>query len=84
MPYVDFTRKNKYIRGILEKYVLSKNIEDLSGCTFYYIAEYLDTGVYPGRLSVALMDFGYAIEDLQKDKISGWELAQSWLATGSG
>ena len=74
------TRRNPAIKEILRKYISTKNVEVLKGCTFSHIVYFLDNKPFNNeRFSVALMDFG-----LTKDSIlgkTGVQVAEEWLAT---
>lgn len=59
---------------MLTKYSESGDDKILSGTTFRYIANYKKTGEVAGRLSVALADFGYTRDEI--DKVSLDEIIQ--------
>lgn len=83
MSLVEFTKKNKVVHEFLKKYISTKNLEDLSGCTFYHIGRYLVDGHESHRLSISLLDFGYEYSEIvryRQDGMNGWELAERWLS----
>jgi len=60
------TKMSSVINSILTTYTKSGNDNELSMTTFRYIAHYKKTGEVAGRLSVALADFGYTREEIDK------------------
>lgn len=61
-------KMSSIIVSLLKSYKETDDAKVLSGTTFRYIVMYKKTGEVAGRLSVALADFGYTQEEI--DKIS--------------
>jgi len=60
------TKMSSVINSILTNYSKSGDDNSLSMTTFRYIVHYKKTGEAVGRLSVALADFGYTRDEIDK------------------